>query len=334
MATGQPTIKDIAERATCSTATVSRVINKRGDSMISPQTRQRVMAAAVEMGYRPNRAARTLAIGRTQIVALLTPTIYLPFYAMILHHVQAAAQADGYEIIVSDLESYAGDPEKLLLAQWPVDGLLTFDDGHDDTAALIARVLPDKPRVMMGLYRTSESSCVIIEQYDSTVEATKQLIAGGCRRIAHLLRHREAYPDDSRYAAYTSTMTDAGLTPEYIITGDALRTSARRAVIASIRAEGHPDGILAHNDDLALGAYRAVLDSGLHVPEDVAIIGCDGIEDTEYLEKPLSTILQPVEEMCRQAWQMLRRHIETPGLPFQCVTLKSQFAVRSSSARR
>jgi LacI family transcriptional regulator len=101
-----------------------------------------------------------------------------------------------------------------------------------------------------------------------------------------------------------------------------------------VRHQGRPEAIFCHADDAALGVYRGLCDLGVRVPEEVALVGCDGIEDTEYLECPLTTLVQPVAAMCATAWQFLQQRLEQPSISPQHAILKPKLALRESSRRR
>jgi LacI family transcriptional regulator len=104
----------------------------------------------------------------------------------------------------------------------------------------------------------------------------------------------------------------------------------RHAVTEYVREHGPPDGIFCHNDDFAIGAYRALRDMGLRIPDDVALVGCDNLEETAYLDVPLSTIAVPTEELCRTGWEFLYRRMHDPSAPLQCAILQPQLVVRAS----
>jgi DNA-binding LacI/PurR family transcriptional regulator len=129
-------------------------------------------------------------------------------------------------------------------------------------------------------------------------------------------------------------MQAAGLRREYIVAVDQSRAAAAAAVAAHVEQFGLPDAIFCHNDEMALGAYRSLRLLGVRVPDEVALVGCDGIEDTEYLEVPLTTLRQPLEEMCRLACEFLQRRMAQPDIPVQSAVLLPQLVVRESSLRR
>jgi DNA-binding LacI/PurR family transcriptional regulator len=99
------------------------------------------------------------------------------------------------------------------------------------------------------------------------------------------------------------------------------------------RDHGRPEAIFCHSDDVALGIYRGLCDAGISVPGNIALAGCDGIEDTEYLECPLTTLVQPVAEMCATAWGFLQMRLEDWTRPAQHAVLRPRLAIRESSGR-
>lgn len=108
------------------------------------------------------------------------------------------------------------------------------------------------------------------------------------------------------------------------------RDPARTAVTEHLRRHGCPDGLFCRNDEMAVGAYRAFCDLGIRVPEDVALVGCDGIEEAEYGYCPLSTIVQPFAQMCEAVWQLLARRMQPPDTPLEHIVLPAYLAVRHS----
>jgi DNA-binding LacI/PurR family transcriptional regulator len=128
-------------------------------------------------------------------------------------------------------------------------------------------------------------------------------------------------------------MTAAGLTPEYFHypLSEEQRPIVRQSIQEYIRERGCPEAFFCHSDDVAIGIYRGLCDLGLKVPGNVALAGCDGIQDTEYLESPLTTLVQPVEAMCATAWEFLSQRLLRPGLERQQAVLLPTLAVRASS---
>jgi LacI family transcriptional regulator len=315
-------------------ATVSRVLSGRRDVPISAKTRKRVLDAMTTLGYRPNEAARSLASGCTQTIALLTVDSFTAHYASVARCVTDRARSTPFQVAVQNVDRYLADPEEAKLSlKWQADGLLLCDLPRE-FAGFVALLRQNHiPVISMGAYHAAEGDFVGVDLLAGATLAVEHLVQLGCRRIA-LMRASAAFlPESQRQRAYRDVLQAAGLEPELIHMPPGGRASARTAIAEHVRCSGCPDGIFCNNDDIAIGCYRGLCDMGVRVPEDVALVGCDGIEDTEYLECPLTTIVQPVAEMCSLAWEYLERRLEDPGgSPLQAV-LPPRLAQRASTDR-
>jgi LacI family transcriptional regulator len=162
----------------------------------------------------------------------------------------------------------------------------------------------------------------------------KHLIGSGFRRIAHATFVREDSRSATRRMGYLKAMREAKLKPEFIYypLTEQQRMVTRQLIQDYIGEHGQPDAIFCHSDDVALGIYRGLCDINLRVPEDVALVGCDGIQDTEYLECQLTTLVQPVAEMCATAWQLLSKRMDQSATKPHRTTLKPKLVIRDSSA--
>lgn len=190
------------------------------------------------------------------------------------------------------------------------------------------------PLVSMGAYVLTDADHVGIDLYDGATQAVQHLLEVGCRRIAYLVNAESRYPGDARRDGYDHAMGIAGLSPSYIIAPDQSRAQSSLAVRRYVQECGLPDGIFCHNDEMAIGAYHGLRLLGVHIPDEVALVGCDGIEDTEYLDVPITTIRQPLEEMCRIAVEFLQRRVADAHIEQQTAMLKPTLVVRASTGRR
>lgn len=315
-----------------SKTTVSYVLNGRTDVAITEETRQRVFDAARELDYSPNRAARALATGHTQLVALWTPILFQPYYAGVIHHVQQQLKGSHYEMMVADTSAYV-DWEAHLerLSQWPVDGIIALDSPSYVSKFLEITANHRTPLVTMGVHPVDRVDSVSLDIYPGAWDAVQHLLQTGCRRMAYLT-HVDRHVSEPRHAAYMRAVREAGLPEEYI-TADLTRASAHRAIMDFIPTHGCPDAIFCHNDDMAIGANRALRDLGLHVPEDVIISGYDGTDDAVFTDPRLTTVSSPAEEMVATAWRLLRKRIAEPSRPPERVVLTPRLLVRESTIR-
>ncbi len=240
----------------------------------------------------------------------------------------------GFELIITDMvkhPDWRAYCEKF--PQWQVDGIIALDSPECVRVFRQANPHVHMPVVSMGAYYVEEGDFVGIDLYSGAVEAVQHLLQAGVKRPAYLVCNYGNRAGDARYDGYTAAVRQAGLEPLYIVAEHSSRPCARERMHQYLDEHPCPDGLFCFNDEMAIGAYRALCERGIRVPDDVAIVGCDGIMDTEYLERPLSTVVQPVEEMCRLAWEFLHRRIENPSVAPQQVLLKAHLVVRDSSRR-
>jgi len=328
----RPTIKDIAEKANVSGWTVSQVLNGRTGVSIAEKTRHRVLQIAGEVGYRPNHAARALVSNRTHLIAIWMRTheSYSPYYGNIQHHLQRFARQHGYQCItegvaIEDVEEL--DFSKLM--NWPMDGVIACDVNGPVSAYAAINSDDRLPMVSIGALSVDSTDYVRVDLYSGALSAVRHLIDVGCRRISYIGR----LPYDMRADAYAHVLQEHNRIEEYIPCPADSRASGRTSILDYIHSNGTPDGIFCENDELAIGCYRGLCELGIRVPEDVAIVGCDGIDDIAYQARQISTINVPIYELCETAWTFLENRINKPDLPQQQHVIIPELIVRESSRR-
>lgn len=324
---------EVARIAGVSTATVSRVLSGRGPAPVSEELRERVLKAADQIGYRPNSIARALVTGKTHLVAMWAQDCFTPYYSLIGRHIAQQGIRRHYQVLVNSRQHYVDDQHQALFSlPWHVDGVLVCD--IESQASPVASLYDaHTPRVSLGVFHTAAQDFVGIDLYQSTVDAIHHLLSPGCRRIAYMRNNEATRARDPRTRAYEDALHEAGLEAEPIAVPNQQRPTARQAVVEYVRERGLPEAIYCINDDIALGCYRGLRDLGVRIPDDVALVGCDGLSELEYLETPISTIAQPLEAMCEQAWEFLEHRIQEPSTPIQQKTLPAQLVIRASSCR-
>jgi len=220
-----------------------------------------------------------------------------------------------------------------VLSHVAVDGILAVD------APQLARVHCQSPAaqsipvISMGAECYRATDFVRVDLLAGTRQVMQHLIGNGFRRIAHATFMRKDSPEASRRLGYARAMREAHLKPEFIYypLSERQRPIIRRLIQHYIRQHGRPDAIFCHSDDAALGIYRGLCDLHIRVPEEVALVGCDGIQDTEYLECPLTTIVQPVARMCATAWEFMIERLDNPKRKRQQSLLEPKLEIRKSS---
>ena len=304
-----------------------------GYPQVSEASRERILATAKEMGYRPNPHARALKRGRTGIIALWIPDQISTHYTRVARELNHLVKQAKHELIVTDV----GNDEAVeqVLSHVPMDGVFAVDAPNAVRAHMKSAFGRSIPVISIGAHRPEKTDYVQVDLLAGATAAMDHLIGSGFRRIVHATFDQNERTDSGRRLGYEQAMQKAGLKPEYFYypLSEQQRPIVRESIQEFIRAHGCPEAIFCHSDDVALGIYRGLRDLQLRVPQYVALVGCDGIQDTEYLESPITTLVQPVAEICETAWRFLLQRLANPALDRQQVVLKPGLAIRESSRR-
>lgn len=299
---------------------------------VSKKSKARILAAALEMGYRPNPHARALKSHKTGIIALWIPDQISTHYTHVARELSRLIKSSGSELIISEV---GVSDMKHIWSHVPVDGIVAVDASTEVQLELDALAAKSVPLVSIGTYLGAGTDHVRVDFEAGTREIMAHLIGSGFRRIAHATFVRKDHAKRSRYHGYVQAMKNAKLKPEFIYypLTERQRPVTRQLIQDYIRENGKPEAIFCHSDDVALGIYRGLCDAGISVPNEIALVGCDGIEDTEYLERPITTLVQPVAEMCATAWRFLQQRLNNPKAPPQQILLSPRLDIRESSTR-
>jgi DNA-binding LacI/PurR family transcriptional regulator len=327
----KPTISDLAARLSLSKGTVSRILNEKG-AAFSEETRTRVFAVAQEIGYSPNPLARALATGRSGFVALWMQTLVTSYHAQVAHAMEEALENHGYQIAVTPFGRFNRNRDFYTGVPAGVDGMIAHEIYGDIWPLLFREGSQQIPVVTTGIFAPEESrDHVQVDLTGASVEAVQHLVHSGRSRIAYASDDMHTRIDDKRYMAYQSVLKESGIEPELIDLPSQQRDAIRVFLRDYVQKNGCPGAIFCHNDDAAIAVYRALLDLNLRVPEDCALVGCDGIPDTEYLSVPITTIVQPYAMLCETACQFLKRRLAEPDAPSQQAVLPAMLEIRQSS---
>jgi LacI family transcriptional regulator len=324
------TIRDIAQHAGVSVATVSRVLN---DTVPVTRTKRMAVMNAVEaLGYRPNMVAQELARGHTQAVGILPPGISNPFHSRLLKGVEEGLRGSAYYPLFASGEQPAEQALALdLLLTHRVEALIIMG-GHipDDDLLAVAKRLPIVTigRTIRGL----EQRCVRVENHEGAYKATRHLRDLGHTRIAHITGlpwHGDAV---ARLEGYQRALRDTGIEvdPALIVEGDFEEQSGLAATEKLLQAGTAFTAIFAGNDQMAYGAGLALFRCDLRVPRDVSIVGFDDQPSAAYTWPPLTTIRQPAVEMGIATARALLDELR--GRAFVQPTFQTDLVLRASTA--
>jgi LacI family transcriptional regulator len=326
------TLKDVAERAGVSTATVSHVINET--RFVSDELKARVHQAMRELNYRPNAIARSLRRRKTQNMGMIVPDISYPFLAEVARGVEDAGFELGYNVILCDSD---GDLEREadyigLLQEKKVDGIVFVATGESSShvRALIEQGMPVVvcDRELPGV----EVDTVIADNVGSGHQATEHLIGLGHRRIGCIAGPPVLEISNKRVEGYKKTLEKYGVSLDdgVIVHGDFRCKGGYEAMRELLALDELPTAVFACNDLMAIGAICAASQKKLRIPQDVAIIGCDDIALASFTNPSLTTVAQPKHEMGAAAVEMLVERIKDKSKPPTRQLLPTELVLRDS----
>jgi LacI family transcriptional regulator len=331
------TMLDIAKAVNVSVVTVSKVLRNQG--RISEATRQRVLSQAKLMNYQMNWAARSLVTRRTYTIGLLVPEFAHAFFGEIARAVAQTIRPHGYHLVISsfeeDPELEASEADALLARQ--VDGLILASSQPPRRLAMFQHmrqrktpfVLIDRP--IAGLRATF----VGVDNRAIGELATRHLIACGCTRIAHL-----GGPDleiaKDRLEGYRRALAKARLPrlEKYVVAGGRGYEFGEAGMRQLLKVKPVPDGVFCFNDPVAIGAMKAILETGLKIPRDIALVGAGNVHYSDSLAVPLTTIDQGTCRTGMLAAELLLAQIAAKRTtPPKKILLEPKLVPRESTRR-
>ena len=328
------TIRQIADLAGVSIATVSRVLNGRDD--VSDETRELVSRVIRENGYTANRSARGLSAGRTGLVGILVPLLYPAYFSAILAGAAQALSERDLQIVLSPTD-HEHDREVSVL-----DRLHALTDGAlivnpEESSDELERLLDGGYRfvVLDPLMPLNERIPSVSAAHTSGADqAIRHLLELGHRRIAHITGPLGWVATEDRRLGYRAALASAGILPDPALEVEAepeIRPG-REAALRLLELPERPTAIFAFNDNIAIGAIQAARARGLRVPEDISIVGFDDVEHATIVTPMLTTVRQPLAEMGRTAVSLLNRLLERQHFETLHIELATRLVVRESTA--
>jgi LacI family transcriptional regulator len=322
-----PSIDDVAAHARVSIATVSRVLNARGK--YSEETRQRVLQSVRTLDYSPSTAARSLARGRTHVIALVMPTINAAFLQPLLVAVVEAANRAGFDVLLT-LRPIAKNHRPI--GKHNVDGAIIFASSADQTevrrlhaAGCPLVLMYDVPPIDLNL------PCVLLENRHGARQMTEHLIKLGRKKIA-FLRGTDGLEDSrEREGGFRDALAAHGMVAdqELIGAGEFNSDATFQTVTAWLERGLQFDAIFASDDDSASGALQALANAGISVPSSVAVVGFDDAPFAANLTPPLTTVRAMTGQVGSEAVRLLVNLIETGSSASQ-VRLPTELVIRRS----
>ena len=328
------TIRDVAKHAGVGVGTVSRVLNE-SDS-VSESTRRKVLAAIEDLNYSPSPVARSLSSGKAMAVGVIVPFFTNASVVRRMQGIVSILGGSDYDLVFFDVEN-SGNRDVLLtnmVRRKLVDGLLILSlrPADDDMDRFLESGIP---AIMVDAYHP-ELPCITIDNVEGGWQAARHLLDLGHRKIGYL----SDYPDNAfnrspvldRFAGYRKALREAGIDyrEDYCVESSLDREASRREARRLLSTDDPPTAAFAYCDMQAIGVLEAARDLGLRVPQDISVIGYDGIEAAEYVQ--LTTIDQSLFESGVLGAELLLRVMAGQLPETQDITLPTELVVRRTTA--
>ncbi len=328
-------LRDVAERANVSIATVSRVLNQ--SDKVVPETRGTVEQALRDLGYRPSRVARRLRMkdGRAHLVGLIIPDIQNPFYAEIARGVEDAAYAARYALLLCNSDENL-EKERFYLEVMrdeSVDGIVLPPFNETDEA-VIDLVNTGMPVVCVDRSLSkAKTDLVEVDNYGGALAAVNHLLDKGHTQIGLIEGRTQVSTSRERRRGYLDALAARGVTvrKELIRAGDFKQESGRVLMNELLDLKRPPSAVFVVNSLMTVGALAALHQRAVRVPQEMAVAGFDDIPWAEALDPPPTVVRQPAYEVGRQAMELLLKRIMEPSRPAVTVRLVPELVIRRST---
>jgi LacI family repressor for deo operon, udp, cdd, tsx, nupC, and nupG len=324
-------IRTVAAAAGVSIATVSRVL--KTPDVVTKATRDKVLAAVAATGYRPNALASGLRRSKSDNIVVVVPFIQNPFFSGVIQGIEGVAFAEGYQVLLGEsqndqarLDSYAA-----MLRSKTADGLILL-------GAALPSQIPDKTPLVLACeyFPDHRIPAIRIDNETAAREATAHLIGLGHRRIGKISGPAGNQLSRDRLSGYRSALETAGLAYDenLIAEGQFDVESGHRAMIRLLDLPEPPTAVFSASDEMAIGALKAAREHGRRVPEDLSLIGFDGIRFADFCDPPLTTMVQPNVEIGAAAARMMIGMLRGGEAPAGDIVLPASLLVRQSTGPR
>ncbi|EOY5402093.1 HTH-type transcriptional regulator GalS [Cronobacter sakazakii] len=300
------TIRDVARLAGVSVATVSRVLNN--SALVSPETRETVMQAVTQLGYRPNANAQALATQVSDTIGVVVMDVSDPFFGALVKAVDVVAQQHGKYVLIGN-SYHEAEKERhaieVLIRQRCSALIVHAKSLCDEELAAFLEQVPGMVlinRIVPGYAHR----CVGLDNVTGAMMATRMLQSRGHQRIGYLASSHQIDDNDKRREGWQRALADEGVQPPeaWVGTGSPDMQGGEAAMVELLGRNLHLTAVFAYNDSMAAGALTALKDNGILVPQHLSVIGFDDIPIARYTDPQLTTVRYPVVSMARLATEL------------------------------
>ena len=303
------TIRDVAQRACVSVATVSRALN--GHDSVTPETRQRVLDAASALRFTPSSAARSLITRRTQTIGAVLPDLHGEYLSELIRGIEVAARAHGLHLLVASAPGDAGEIAAALRSmRGRVDGLIVMPP-HGEGARIDGALFADVPAVLLNTRpEATRHASFCVDHFGGAAAMTRHLAAQGHRSIAFITGPADDFAASERLRGHRDALARAlPGSAETLLPGDFSERSGWHAGRAIVALRERPSAVFAASDMMAVGCLAAFVEAGIESPHDIALAGFDDIPIARHLRPSLTTVRVPIAELGALALEQLTADI-------------------------
>jgi len=320
------TIKDVAKLAGVAVSTVSYALNN--DAKISEETKKKILKAAEELNYYPSGAARNLKKQKSETIGLFLNDLSGPFYSQVVEGIQEVVASHGYNLIACSTYGGENSSAHRFLREKFVDGAIIMGSSIPDS--LILSIAGETfPIVVLDRELNADYvHSVLIDNLQGAYDAVTHLIQMGRRKIGYLSGPSNNYDNIRRFEGYKKALEDNGVAfqPRMVMQGKYTEAGGYQAMKVLLASNQLPDAIFAGNDEMAIGAIRAMQEENMKVPDDIAIVGFDDIMLAAYVQPPLTTVRHSKYELGAIATQ----RVFYPQKEENMIVLPTELVIRKS----
>lgn len=329
------TIKDIARYLSISVSTVSRALVN--DKNIRRETKEKVLEAAKELGYKPNPVATNLKFGHTNTVGVIVPEMVTPFASRVVNGIQEVLYSSGIKVIIAESGE---DPEKekenlQLMERFMVDGIIislcSYKKNREEYLRLQQAEMPMVfyDRIPYGL----DVSQVIVDDYAKAFFLVERLVRSGRKRIVHIQGPDDVYNSIERARGYKDALARFNIFPdeEMLVKTGLTFEDGKNAADRLVEKNISFDAVFAFTDTLAIGAMNRLRELGKKIPEEIAVASFSGTELSTIVYPELTTVEPPLLQMGRTAAELILEKIRIPSSPNRSVVLNAEIRMRAST---
>ncbi len=329
------TIKDVARAAKVSVGTASMALN--GKPGVNEETRERVLQIARQLNYKPNPYARFLTNKKTNIIGLIVTDITNPFFGNLINYIQQDLGEHGYDIMLGISRGSITEEKRIVqkFIDMHVDGVIAVPSHNPVSDTLHYQEL-QKLKLpvcfITSYYPGIEVPCVMTDLSDGSYQLTKYLLKNGHRNIAYLVGNLSVPVSNLRVEGYISAYREEALPcqPDWIVTTKVTLQGGYSAT-EQLLEKFQPDAIITANDFMAMGVLKSLKEHQIQVPKEISVAGYDDLIYSSMLETPLTTVRQPLEQICQRTVSLFLNQLTSLETVTEKILLKPTLVIRTSS---